>query len=225
VRYKAASIKERDAAVERLREFIRLNYVTAAAVARRLGFPRLRHRFDSRQPFQCCMLRREKYRLGQAIMFKIVWLRDGGRPHDIGANADATRRNLRFSREWPRRIERASGFANRAVAHRERDSLARCRIPRRPWRAESIAAGPGGGARLPRGGHGEDGPLALHFAKEAAEREVEAKEAGLKCRPGQSVRQPRTYLVPARNVGLAIVGSERVGIAQLRFRSSEHIAV
>lgn len=39
-------------------------------------------------------------------MFKIVWLRDGGRPHDIGANADSTRRNLRFSREWPRRIER-----------------------------------------------------------------------------------------------------------------------
>ena len=121
------------------------------------------------------MLRREKYRLGQAIMFKIVWLRDGGRPHDIGANADSTRRNLRFSREWPRRIERASGFANRAVAHRERDSLARCRMPRRPWRAESIAAGPGGGARLPRGGHGEDGPLALRIAKEAAEREVETK--------------------------------------------------
>jgi DNA-binding transcriptional regulator YiaG len=108
-------------------------------------------------------------------MFKIVWLRDGGRPHDIGANADSTRRNLRFSREWPRRIERASGFANRAVAHQERDSLARCRMPRRPWRAESIAAGPGGGARLPRGGHGEDGPLALHIAKEAAEREVETK--------------------------------------------------
>lgn len=108
-------------------------------------------------------------------MFKIVWLRDGGRPHDIGANADSTRRNLRFSREWRRRIERASGFVNRAVTHRERASLARCRMPRRPWRAESIAAGPGGGARLPRGGHGEDGPLALRIAKEAAEREVETK--------------------------------------------------
>jgi DNA-binding transcriptional regulator YiaG len=35
---------------------------------------------------------------------------------------------------------------------------------------ESIAAGPGGGARLPRGGHGEDGPLALR-----TEREVETK--------------------------------------------------
>jgi DNA-binding transcriptional regulator YiaG len=108
-------------------------------------------------------------------MFKIVWLRDSCRPHGIGANADAPRRNLMFSHEWPRRIERASGFANRAVAHRERDSLARCRMPRRPWHAESIAAGRGGGSRLPRGGHGEDGPLALRVAKEATEREVETK--------------------------------------------------
>jgi hypothetical protein len=45
------------------------------------------------------MLRREKYRLGRAIMFKIVWIRDGGRPHGIGANADSRRTNLRFSRE------------------------------------------------------------------------------------------------------------------------------
>jgi len=111
----------------------------------------------------------------RAIMFKIVWLRDSGRPHGIGTNADSTRRNVRFSREWPRRIERASRFANRAVAHRETDSLAKCRMLRRPWRAESIAAGPGGGSRLPRGGHGEDGPLALRIAKEAAEREVETK--------------------------------------------------
>jgi hypothetical protein len=81
-------------------------------------------------------------------MFKIVWLRDGGLPHDI-ANADSTRRNLRFSLEWPSR-DRASGFANRAVADRERDSLGRCRMLRRPWRAESIAVGPGGGAHRPR---------------------------------------------------------------------------
>jgi hypothetical protein len=38
VRYKPASIQERDAAVERLREFLRLNYVTAGEVARRMGF-------------------------------------------------------------------------------------------------------------------------------------------------------------------------------------------
>jgi hypothetical protein len=38
VRYKPASIQERDAAVERLREFVRLNYVSAGEVARRMGF-------------------------------------------------------------------------------------------------------------------------------------------------------------------------------------------
>jgi hypothetical protein len=38
VRYKPASIAERDAAVERLREFIRLNYDSAGEVARRMGF-------------------------------------------------------------------------------------------------------------------------------------------------------------------------------------------
>jgi hypothetical protein len=38
VRYKPASIQERDAAVDRLCEFIRLNYVTAGEVARRMGF-------------------------------------------------------------------------------------------------------------------------------------------------------------------------------------------
>jgi DNA-binding transcriptional regulator YiaG len=38
VRYKPASIAKRDAVVERLREFIRLNYVSAGEVARRMGF-------------------------------------------------------------------------------------------------------------------------------------------------------------------------------------------
>jgi hypothetical protein len=38
VRYKLASIAERDAAVESLREFIRLNYVSAGEVAKRMGF-------------------------------------------------------------------------------------------------------------------------------------------------------------------------------------------
>jgi hypothetical protein len=38
VRYKPASIQERDAAVVRLREFVRLNYVSAGEVARRMGF-------------------------------------------------------------------------------------------------------------------------------------------------------------------------------------------
>jgi hypothetical protein len=38
VRYKPASIAERDSTVERLREFIRLNYVSAGEVARRMGF-------------------------------------------------------------------------------------------------------------------------------------------------------------------------------------------
>jgi hypothetical protein len=38
VRYKRASIQKRDAAVERLREFIRLNYVAAGELARRMGF-------------------------------------------------------------------------------------------------------------------------------------------------------------------------------------------
>jgi hypothetical protein len=38
VRYKPGSIAERDAAVERLREFIRLNYVSAGEVARQMGF-------------------------------------------------------------------------------------------------------------------------------------------------------------------------------------------
>ena len=36
--YKIDSLDERDAAVERLREFIRLNYVSGADVARRIGF-------------------------------------------------------------------------------------------------------------------------------------------------------------------------------------------
>jgi hypothetical protein len=37
VRYKGDSIEERDAAVERLRKFLRLNYMSAAEVARRIG--------------------------------------------------------------------------------------------------------------------------------------------------------------------------------------------
>jgi DNA-binding transcriptional regulator YiaG len=37
MRYKPASIAERDAAVERLREFIRLNYVSGKETARRIG--------------------------------------------------------------------------------------------------------------------------------------------------------------------------------------------
>jgi hypothetical protein len=35
---KPVSIQERDAAVQRLREFIRLNYISGAEVARRIGF-------------------------------------------------------------------------------------------------------------------------------------------------------------------------------------------
>jgi hypothetical protein len=38
MRYKRTSIGERDAVVDRLREFLRLNYMTAAEVARRGGF-------------------------------------------------------------------------------------------------------------------------------------------------------------------------------------------
>jgi hypothetical protein len=37
VRYKSDSIEERDAAVERLREFLRFKYVTGSQVARRIG--------------------------------------------------------------------------------------------------------------------------------------------------------------------------------------------
>jgi hypothetical protein len=37
MRYKQSSTDSRDAVVERLREFIRFNYVTAAEVARRIG--------------------------------------------------------------------------------------------------------------------------------------------------------------------------------------------
>ena len=35
--YKGDSIEERDAAVERLREFLRFNYMTGAQVAQRIG--------------------------------------------------------------------------------------------------------------------------------------------------------------------------------------------
>ena len=38
MRYKIASLDERNATVERLREFVQLNYVTGADVARRMGF-------------------------------------------------------------------------------------------------------------------------------------------------------------------------------------------
>jgi hypothetical protein len=37
VRYKTESIQERDAAVERLREFLRLNYMTGTQLARQIG--------------------------------------------------------------------------------------------------------------------------------------------------------------------------------------------
>ena len=37
MRYKTESIQEQDAAVERLREFLRLNYVTGTQVARQIG--------------------------------------------------------------------------------------------------------------------------------------------------------------------------------------------
>ena len=37
MRYKGDSIEERKAAVERLREFLRLNYATGTEVARRIG--------------------------------------------------------------------------------------------------------------------------------------------------------------------------------------------
>jgi hypothetical protein len=38
MRYRIDSLDERNAVVERLREFIRLNYVTGADVAKRIGF-------------------------------------------------------------------------------------------------------------------------------------------------------------------------------------------
>lgn len=38
MRYKPASIADRDPAVDRLSDFIRLNYVSAGEVARRMGF-------------------------------------------------------------------------------------------------------------------------------------------------------------------------------------------
>jgi hypothetical protein len=38
MRHKQESIEERDAVVERLREFLRFNYMTTAEVARRGGF-------------------------------------------------------------------------------------------------------------------------------------------------------------------------------------------
>ena len=37
MRYKGDSIEERDAAVERLREFLRFNYLTGTEAARRIG--------------------------------------------------------------------------------------------------------------------------------------------------------------------------------------------